>query len=559
MTDNAARLREQAVEAARLGRIDEASALHARAARAAPRDPSVLNSAAFFFSKHGDVDRAIRLLRQAIAAAPNATEPLFNLALIMTGAGQAGETFALLAAREQSLGHVARYWSIRAGAERALGRKRDALTSYERASTLDPANARALHGRARMSLETGLAPVEQYRALVAAQPGDREAWLGLAQALDVARRGDEATALLTDLVAKAPDWIEALELLAQLRWAGGDRAEFADHYRVAVGKAGGPAIYASWCRMLAGADRYAEAAEVAAEARRVVDDPGEFALAEAVHRGECGDDQAAAEIFANLPASTPGRLLHEARHRMRVGDPAAAEALAAQMIGEDPDNISAWALRGIAWRLLGDPRSEWLHGQPGLIATIPLDLGDEMKKVITYLDHLHDASTVPVGQSVRGGTQTRGGLFDRHEPEARRISKAFKSAMETYRAGLPKSDESHPLLRHRDAPWRIAGSWSIRLEGAGHHVPHIHPNGIISSAAYFAVPSAAAEGQDRAGWLELGRPPVDLRLDLPPLATIEPRVDACALFPSGLYHGTRGFAAGKRMSAAIDIQIGSSK
>lgn len=559
MNAEAARLREQAVEAAGLGRLSEAAELHDHAVALDPADASILNSAAFFFSKYGDVERAILLLRQAIAVAPGAAEPLFNLALIMTGAAQAGEALALLVKYERSLGSFARYWSIRAGAERALGRKRDALTSFERASTLDPRNGRALHGRARMSLETGLAAVDLYQAVIAAQPGDREAWLGLVQALDCSHRGEEAKALLVKLLAQAPDWVEALELLAQLRWATSDRADFTDHYRVAIAKAGGAAIYASWCRMLAGADCYAEAAEVAAAARTALGDPAEFALTEARHRGEAGDDHKAELILAGLDLSTSGRFLEEARHRLRIGDPAAAESLTAQVIAGSPDVVSAWALRGIAWRLLGDSRSEWLHGQPGLIAAIPLNLGDEMEKMIAYLDRLHDASTVPVGQSVREGTQTRGGLFDRHEPEARRIAKAFETAMQTYRAGLPKRDESHPLLRHRDAAWRIAGSWSIRLIDAGHHVPHVHPNGLISSAAYFAVPSAAAEGVDRAGWLELGRPPLDLRIDLPPLATIEPQVGACALFPSSLYHGTRAFAAGKRMSAAIDIQIDSSK
>ncbi|MCY7338836.1 MAG: 2OG-Fe(II) oxygenase family protein, partial [Sphingomonas bacterium] len=84
---------------------------------------------------------------------------------------------------------------------------------------------------------------------------------------------------------------------------------------------------------------------------------------------------------------------------------------------------------------------------------------------------------------------------------------------------------------------------------------HIHPLGLISSAAYFAVPPSAADPVERAGWLELGRPPLDLRLDLPPITTIEPRVGECVLFPSTLYHGTRPFPAGKRMSVAIDINV----
>lgn len=556
MNGGGAQLREQAVEAARLGRLSEAAELHDRAVALAPGDASILNSAAFFFSRQGAAQKAIALLEQAIAADPGASEPLFNLALIMTAEGQAEESRLLLARREPQLRSNSRYWSIRAGAERAAGRKREALSSYEHAARLEPTNLRAVHGRARMSLETGRPAIDHYQGLVVAQPTNREAWLGYAQALEAEGRRAEARALLEARLGDEPGWIDALELLAQWRWADGGQAQFADHYAAATAQGAEISVYLSWCRTLAGVDRFADAAEVASAARRAIGDVPLLALVEARHRGEAGDDAAAESIFAKLDLATPERWLHEARHRLRLHDAAAAERLCGRVIDAAPDHVSAWALRGIAWRLLGDARSDWLHGQSGLIA--PLSLGlteDELGQSIAYLDDLHDKSAVPVGQSVRQGTQTRGGLFDRHETEARRIEQAFRSVIDAYRTGLPPHDAAHPLLRHRDDPWRIAGSWSIRLVDAGHHAQHIHPLGLISSAAYFAVPPSAADPVERAGWLELGRPPLDLRLDLSPITTIEPRVGQCVLFPSMLYHGTRPFPAGKRMSVAIDVNV----
>lgn len=556
MSAEAARLREQAVEAARGGRVQDAAALHQRAVALAPNDASILNSAALYWSKQGEAERAIGLLRRAIGADANNAEPLFNLCLILTEGGRADEALALLAARQPAMRGVARYWSIRAGAERALGRKLDALASYEAAARLDPANAKASHGRARMTLETGQPAVELYSSLVRTEPGNAEAWLGYAQALDADRRVGEARDVLETLVAKAPGWTDALEVLARMRWASGERDGFCDHYAAAVRQAPQPAVYASWSRMLAGVDLFAEAADVAAAARIVFPDLEDFALVEAGHRGEAGEDMAAEAIFARLSAMTPERALHEARHRLRTGEGEAAEKLCAGLIEQFPDQVTAWALRGIAWRLLDDPRSDWLHGQDGLIRSIPLGLDRaELDRAIDYLDLLHDSSAVPVGQSVRAGTQTRGGLFDRNEPEARRIEAAFQEVIAAYRAGLPARDERHPLLRHRAHGWRIAGSWSVRMVDAGHHIQHIHPHGLISSAAYFAVPASAADGQAKAGWLELGRPPASLRLDLEPQAIIEPRVGHCVLFPSTLYHGTRPFPAGKRMSVAIDVNL----
>ena len=556
MSAEAARLREQAVEAARGGRVHDAAALHDRAVALAPSDASILNSAALFWSKQGEAERALALLRRAIDADSNNAEPLFNLCLILTGGGRADEALALLAAREPAMQGLARYWSIRGGAERALGRRRDALASYEVSARLDPTNAKASHGRARMALETGQSAVELYSPLVRAEPGNAEAWLGYAQALDADGRAGEARGVLETLVAKAPGWTEALEALARLRWASDEHDGFCNHYAAAVRQAPQAAVYASWSRTLAGVDRFAEAAEVAAAARIAFPDLEEFALIEAGHRGEAGEDMAADAIFAGLSAMTPERALHEARHRLRMGEADAAERLCAGVIEQLPDQVTAWALRGLAWRRLDDPRGQWLHGQDGLIRSIPLGLDRaDLDRAIRYLDGLHESSAVPVGQSVRAGTQTRGGLFDRHEPEARRIETAFQEVIAAYRAALPARDDRHPLLRHRDHDWRIAGSWSVRLVDAGHHIQHIHPNGLISSAAYFAVPASAADGQAKAGWLELGRPPVGLRLDLEPEATIEPRVGECVLFPSTLYHGTRPFPAGKRMSVAIDINL----
>ena len=92
----------------------------------------------------------------------------------------------------------------------------------------------------------------------------------------------------------------------------------------------------------------------------------------------------------------------------------------------------------------------------------------------------------------------------------------------------------------------------MRLVGSGFHVNHIHPEGVISSACYIALPELAEQDGDRPGWLELGRPPVELGLDLAPLAAIEPRVGRLALFPSYLFHGTRPFAAGERLTVAFD-------
>ena len=87
--------------------------------------------------------------------------------------------------------------------------------------------------------------------------------------------------------------------------------------------------------------------------------------------------------------------------------------------------------------------------------------------------------------------------------------------------------------------------------GQGRHVNHVHPAGWISSAFYVALPDEIdAEGP--AGWLTLGEAG-ELGLDLPPIRLVQPRPGRLVLFPSTLWHGTRPFEAGERLTVAFDV------
>lgn len=553
MTATADGLRALAVKAARNGHRGEATTLFDQAVACPPPNASILNSAATFFAQQGLTDRAVWLLRQAVAADPGANEAALNLAALLTQTGEARPALELLERRESVLSATARYWSIRANAERAVGQKCAALASFDRAVQIDPGNAIALHGRARMSLETGRPAREHYRSALAVKPDDVLAWLGFAQALEADGDAVEAQRIARSIVELHPTWVPGLELLAQFRWAAGEHEGFTDHY----GPSHDTGVVLSQCRMLAGADRFADAANVAAEAHKRNRAEPVLALLEAVHRSDAGDDEQADAIFASLQLQSVDRFVNEARHRLRIGQFGEAEQLLDRAIASAPDHVGAWALRGIVWRLIGDCRADWLYQTDQLVRLVPLQLNDrELEQAIAYLDCLHDGSSVPVGQSVRGGSQTRGGLFERHEPEAVIIKQGFRLAVDAYREMLPPEDVSHPMLRYRNALWVFAGSWSVRLSGAGCHVEHIHPLGLLSSAAYFAVPPHTDKSDDgRDGWLELGRPPPNLRLSLDPITAIRPQIGYCALFPSFLYHGTRPFSQGRRMTVAIDVNV----
>lgn len=548
----------RAHDSAHNGDVEATRSLLSDALKEHPDNARLWHGAGNVLLKLGLADEAAEHFGRAHALSPGNLDAAVDQAIALSQAERYNAAISVLTAVEPQGAGLAHYCSTRANAERGAGHAAEAAEWYDRALAIEPARPKALLGRASVALERGEpTAVQRFDKVLQVDPGNPYVWLGKAQAHDV--EGDSAGArnIMEQVAAQAPGYTDGLRFLAQLRLAAGE-ADFASHYADAVAKAPkDPNIRDSWGKVLAGLDYNAEAAEVMGKARTDFPEIEQFAFLEAVYAGAGGDDDRAEELFASLDEKPLDRLVHEARHRIRRSEYERAAQLLEEAIAIDAADIGAWALLGIVWRLTGDERADWLHAQAGLHG--PRDLHDAetvLPPAIAMLHRLHDGSPLPLGQSLRGGTQTRGRLFDRTEPEFAALKAAIESTVEAYREALPAEDCAHPLLMHRHAPWRMAGSWSVRLSGGGdYHTSHIHPQGIVSSALYLELPDATPDDDEHAGWLELGRPPPDLRLDLPPLAMIQPRVGQLALFPSTLYHGTRAFSHGRRMTVAFDVSL----
>jgi len=551
------------------GQLARARAIVEEARRGHPADAALADAAGDIALRSNDAEAAAAHFAAACTNAPAMVDYALNHAIALQRLGRHEEALAAIRPHEGAGRTLARYGSVAALSHRACGRPAEAARWYEAALAREPRHPRALHGRARVALERGEADaLARFDAALAVNPGDADLWLGKAQALELA--GDVAGARIVaeQICAQAPGFIAALTFLAGLKHAAGEAdwtAPFAEAARKAPQD---PNIAHAHVEALAGLDRAEEAAAIAAEARARFPREPHFALLEAVHCGSAGDWDRAEAIFARLADSRPIRFRNEARHALRARDLPRAHACLDRALAADPRDIGAWALRGIAWRLGEDAasreRAAWLHGQAGLVGFRELAGRDGLvADAAQALRAIHARSTMPLGQSLRGGTQTRGILFHRTEPVLAELHEAIRATLELHRAGLPPRDAAHPLLRHRETPWQLLGSWSVRLAGGGaggqgdYHTAHIHPQGIVSSALYLVVPEEAhapvGEGERPPGWLEIGCPPPELGLDLPPLATIEPREGRLALFPSTLYHGTTPFGSAERMTIAFDV------
>jgi tetratricopeptide (TPR) repeat protein len=556
MTASAQSLALEASQRAQRGDDSGADMLFERALAALPQDARLANSAGNFHFKAGRLARALVLFERALALAPDLVEAGINAAIALGRLGQAGRAAALLAPLEPYADANAAYWRVRADSLRQAGRFHDASLAMASAVALDPANPRTARSRARLSLERhdpdAIGHLEQ---ALTANRGDPNLLFDYAQALAIGGRMDEALECTSTLVTQVPGWTDGLKLHAELRWAAGERARFADHFETVAAMAGAPpAVYLAWAETLDGVDRPEESAAILERARRIWPDDPALALAEAISLGEAGmADKAQAVLGSFASLTAPEWATACGRNLLRLGDPLAAEAQLAGVLALHPRDVVAWALTDLCWRLRGDERHTWLHGQPGLVRQIALPLTDDERAQITaLLGGLHRHSAMPIGQSVKQGSQTKGALFARAEPELARLEQALRDAMAEYRAGLPAPDARHPLLSRRDAAWDITGSWSIRLEGQGHHAAHIHPRGVLSSASYWLVPDEV-DAPGGPGWLELGNPPPGLAEGLGPIHAIRPLEGTLALFPSTLFHGTRPIHRGTRMTVAFDI------
>jgi Tfp pilus assembly protein PilF len=442
-----------------------------------------------------------------------------------------------------------------ASVERNSGNFRAAAELLDRILAIDPAHERARNARARIAIDLGEPDAfARIRQALAAEPDNRDLLIGLVAAAENTELRRDAIQRLSRAAAADPGWHEGQSALAAAMWEDGARDSFAAHYEDAV--AALPAdgkLWQSYVAAFAMADDFAAAADQCLRAERATSDPA-FAAAGFSFLSASGRMREAETLLARLPAGAL-QPIALAKHRLRQRDPQAAEALLAIETERAPDDIAAWALRGIAWQLLGDPRFDWLNRQDGLVGiqTLPL-AADEISAIADRLRALHATSTIRVNQSVRGGTQTLGNLFDRVEPEIATLSQAITDAVDRYRNLLPPFDPTHPILKHRDTPFAFRGSWSVRLTEGGFHVQHMHPQGIVSAASYWAVPDAGADTQ--AGQLEIGGTPAYLALDLPPMLRVEPKVGRLVLFPSTLHHGTSPFPAGERISVAFDVAAG---
>ena len=449
-----------------------------------------------------------------------------------------------------------RLWHVKGLMHREEERRELAIPALRRAAALAPNEPLIALGLAQTLVEAGLPAVEEFGRAMHLSPGNPEVVRGLVSALVAERRMPDAIAGLQQVLNRSPLWVEGHALLSTLRWTEGEREGFTRNFDEAlVLHPTSLDLRTEQLMMLLHAEQFDEVFARIESARAISGDRRLFMSHEATARAELGETEAADLLFEQLaPLGIANLELRRVRHLLRSGRPEAAVAALEPWL-QTPDQEQFWPYAATAWRLTNDPRSEWLEGDERFVGVY--DIADRLPplgQLADTLRKLHTSQGQPLEQSVRGGTQTDGHLFQRIEPEIVALREAIRTTVGEHARSLPPVDPEHPLLRWRPRAIQFTGAWSVRLLAGGCHANHVHPMGWLSSALYIVLPPDL--GRDDAGVLTLGEPQAQLKVDLPPTRMVEPRPGRLALFPSWMWHGTRPFGEGERMTVAFDVACG---
>lgn len=478
-----------------------------------------------------------------------------DFAINANDAGRADLSIALLQPLSALAPDQPRVWQMLALAHRQEQDSEAALHAFKRAAALNPRDARIANGLATTAFEAGLSSSGLFETARAISPGDAELVLSHAAAFVAEGRVDAAEALIEPIVNAHPEWVRGHEALANWRWMMGAPADFARSFAAAVRtRPGDLALRFAWYRAVSQVGRWDDAMAIISEGRSLAGAHPAFDAAEAYVSTERGDDDRAEAAFAKAAVlKDPGTDVSHIRHCLRTGRVDRAEQIATPML-QGPAAAMVWPYMSVIWRLKGDARRAWLDGDPPYVGTFDLPFsGSDLADLADCLRALHQTRHHPAEQSLRGGTQTDGPLFARLESEIRAVRAKVLDAVRSYVADLPPPDAAHPLLFAPRNHLLFAGAWSVRLHAQGFHVCHTHPMGWISSALYVALPDDL--GPAPAGWLQLGAPPPDLRLDMQPYMRVEPKPGRLVLFPSTMWHGTVPFEDGERLTIAFDVAV----
>lgn len=457
----------------------------------------------------------------------------------------------LQAATNAHPGHAG-LWQVLGLLHRALDELAPAISAFRKAVELAPSDPLIAHGYARIVMEAGLPAKHLFDIAHSLAPADGTVLIGRSAAQLAEGDVDNAISDLEEVLSRNAAWQEGHSALSRLRWMMGDHARFtASIDRALEQTPDSPLLWSQLILTRVQAKQHQRVLDDIETARRALGVPDAFLFIQACSVAELDFTSEADRLFKLVGNDdNPMIIEHKMRHLLRAGRPDQARDLADQFLGGTARNVIL-PYAYVAWRLLGDPRWDAVADDPNLLGIY--DLSSELPplgELAESLLRLHLTQHEPLEQSLRSGTQTDGPLLSNIDPSIQHLRRAICDITKSHIGKIQGLDRFNEATMPEI---RFAGSWSVRLRGAGHHANHIHQAGRLSSALYIAVPDQQEMGPAPAGWFTLGQPPAELKTGLDPIKTVEPKPGRLVLFPSAMWHGTNPILSGERLTVAFDV------
>ncbi len=499
------------------------------------------------------------------AAPMNVPDSAARLQLIVSLATAGNRAGALAEARALTDNHVAaEAWRLLSEINANLQRWDEAASDLEIALQHAPGSfpLRLRHALLREQRGDAAGALAEFEALERDTPPSPELLGHVSRALQFAGDLERAERRIVDGLRRWPTDVALHRLLVELRWQRGDGAASARDVETAL------AAHPQDFRLrLVAADRLRSVGETPRALglleRGLELAPGSTAFLTSIGALLDGLDRSAealpflrAAVAASPTSVQARRNLFPALLRTGVA-PEALQVVSA-LCAQFPDDQWLLAWMSTTLRVLGDARHAELCDYRRLVQPRMLvppagfaGIAEFNDAFARELGLLHRGSRHPLVQSLRGGSQT-----SRNLPPDNPLVAAFFSMIDApireYVAALDGANRAHPTDRRKRQGYRVAGSWSVRLEPGGFHINHVHPQGWLSSAYYVALPAAGGTGS-RAGWLKFGEPGMAVA-GCAPEHFVEPKPGMLVLFPSFFWHGTVPFEdGGRRLTAAFDV------
>lgn len=527
--------------------------------------PQVLLNLAITYKRAGQSEKAQKLFRQIIAIQPENKQAYQNLIKLLAESNAIQEAFDVCDEAIRVTQQSDYFLLEKAELMSSIQRYDDAIAIYQSLLSQHPNKPEFIHGMALALRQNGDSKkaLSLYQMLIQQGVSSFQLFHNLGNALSDLGQLTEAISYYEKAIELKPGYVHSHINLNELLWEVGQKQRFLTSYLQAIPlQPHNMPLKFAYCQSLLRTSNYdiclKTLEEVDPQLRHFAQYWDLIARAE---KGLGNNQRCLAHYKTAAEQADVGQeiMLNYAQALIEAQKIDDAQDLLESIVKDSPDDQFAWSLLGLCWRINDDPRERQLNNYNELVGEFEIDtppgfesIQEYCRQLNDYLTELHTGTNQPVEQTLTGGTQTRGNLFDNPHPLIQALAKELRKCISKF----IENSASFEFVQSTNASqtFEFSGSWSVQLKDKGFHTSHIHPMGWLSSAFYVSLPDVVADSVSKQGWFCLGKPNIKTTPKLDAVRQVQPTVGKLVLFRSYMWHSTTAFAsAHNRTTVAFDV------